>query len=230
MAFEIAGPYFERKFLVPAPNAYRLNCYLNHYFMVPNTFADGYNTTVYYDTDNLTCYHEGKNGNTRRQKLRWRQYSDKTKGVSYGLECKERNGYFVNKKRIRPPVSQEFDEDFDLNRLFDRFDSHLLGQLLSDFDLDTDKLFPRIVIRYRRRRFICPHSNLRVNLDSEIDSLGVFRDRFTKLSRNERLPFQILELKSESRPSLPKEIHPLMASYSSVSKYASLIEKYPELL
>lgn len=221
---EKAGPYFEKKFILPSQNGPRVKVYLNHYFITPKAYARGKNVTIYYDTQNLDCYRQGLNGNRKKQKIRLRQYETANEGPSFAIECKERDGYSVKKRRLRFE-NPSGDWSYELPTLVSSLDQKSASSLLDGFEGDHERLFPRLTLSYERARYICPHSNLRVNIDWNICSTIVFPERYSRVPSLEVLPFMVLEIKSEQNPSLPPELSSLGTERATLSKYGSLVER-----
>jgi len=177
---ESVGPYFEKKCLIPITDTYRLKTFLDHYYIAPQKFPVGKNNTLYYDTADLKCYQEGKDGVAKRQKLRLRLYQDTGIGDSYSLEFKERVGAAVKKTRLRLKT-HDFSDSTSLLKIIGHLGEGDLRSMFKGFRGSFESLFPRIQIIYKRWRYLSPRGDLRLNLDTQISSHLVFPNRSSRL-------------------------------------------------
>ncbi len=225
ISYETVGPYFENKFILSYEKELRIKTYLQHYFCKPAKYSAGENFTIYYDTKNLHDFQEGISGTAFKQKIRLRQYTDDADYGRYALEIKARMGHTVTKKRIRfhaPAIGMPP----DLVRLLRTQQMRQLPEFFSNIFRPVTMYFPRISIRYKRKRFICPYANIRLNLDTQIRSEMFWMDRNVVVKQTKVIPFMILEVKGLVNSPLPYQLDVLKPERRSISKYCYFIQEY----
>jgi hypothetical protein len=232
---------FEFKYYLPKNIADKLIPALLHYMewdpYVKKSGRDFYLVnSLYFDTENYDCFWDKEAGVSKRKKLRLRFYGDLSDPDSeVFLEIKRKNNAIVTKDRIKLPLKNCLDGNWDgiikQLHLGDK-DSKFLSELLM-FKLKNG-LRPKIFINYRRKALIGKKdARFRVTFDYDIA---------TKLSKsllNNKNGFTpvypegvVLELKYNN--ILPVWFHGIIERYQldrvAYSKYCNALRStVPEL-
>ena len=153
--------------------------------MIPDPNADngGYHVnSIYYDTQDFSCYYEKIDGEKRRFKIRARWYGeidDKTDLSKHKVfvEIKHRNNDMNFKNRVS--VSANFLSELaeNQNRLLQLSEVAGNTQVLEAATIERissqKPLFPVCIVSYYRKPFICRiNPRLRVTFDTNLRALG----------------------------------------------------------
>ena len=116
---------------------------------------------IYFDTADLSNYHDSLSGCAKRSKLRFRWYGESFSKVKGSLELKEKNGVLISKE------SQAIDCKFDLEKLsWDEItvdiDKHLKGYIKNYF---FNARTPVIINSYYRYYYETHDSSCRITID-----------------------------------------------------------------
>lgn len=176
--------------------------------------------TIYYDTPALDCLAEKRNSDylKRKIRLRWYRVGDQVTDPAF-LEVKSRIGSRREKRRVPMPFRSAWPTcgSLDIPSL-----RRVLGFLRPAGLAAADDYRPVLLVRYRRRRFIEPHTGSRVSLDSDIHAPAV--SRAVGLAPNPLpLPMTVFEFKGR-RDHLPESLRVLTTlgyRKASFSKYAA---------
>lgn len=178
--------------------------------------------SIYYDTPSLASLREKLNSDYLKSKLRLRWYGpavgagDPGPRVVYA-EVKSKTGSNRAKQRLEVPLAAEALEAEPLNS----GPAAGLAQLPELRELGvTGNLLPVLALSYLRRRFLCPESGARINLDSDIRVERTHPGLIGGAS-GMVIPHVVLEVKGD-REDLPATLHPLISlggKRSSFSKY-----------
>ena len=225
--------YFEKKFLVPNKSMERLRALLDHYFVHDPHFGTGNNHTIYYDTQNLTDYFDGINGTANRKKVRLRYYDAGKKSGPMNLEVKYKVGSMTGKFRTK--IEQDNFEPQQLQQIsLEKLFKHKSNKAISDVKLEY--YVPKVKIEYLRKRYFCPFSGLRVNLDSHLNAQEHYPNGINPVALNNRIEGSLVEIKGTTHAYLPKSIGAIGLKNIAFSKYcffmSSILSKtklYPEL-
>ena len=176
--------------------------------------------TVYYDTPALDGLGEKRNSDYLKAKmrLRWYRVGDGVTDAAF-LEVKSRFG----SRRAKRRVALQFQSSWPTNGSLDVPSLRRVPLVLQQAGLVAPADYsPVLLVRYRRHRFIEPHTGLRASLDSDIAVPAVSRaERLTPVALP--LPVVVFEFKGP-RDHLPESLRPLTTwgfRKSSFSKYAA---------
>ena len=193
------------------------------------TFPESVVSTVYYDTPGFDCLREKRNSDYLKTKIRLRWYLVGSRVTdSAFLEVKSRFGSRREKRRVTLPFRPDWSTRGCLNTSSLRHVPRLLRP--SGF-VAPDDYRPVLLVRYRRHRFIEPHTGLRASLDTGIHAPAVSRTE--GLTPNPLpLPVAVFEFKGQ-RDHLPESLQVLTTvgfRKSSFSKYAACYDhSFPPL-
>ncbi|MEE2775571.1 MAG: polyphosphate polymerase domain-containing protein [Acidobacteriota bacterium] len=170
--------------------------------------------SLYYDTPDLRCLYEKRDGDRYKTKVRVRWYEDAHATTAAWIEIKRRIGSARAKVRLRT----------------DRAPAGLISNsaqpwsparaLLEQGHLCPRPLQPTLLISYRRDRFVERYSGSRICIDSDLQ----YRTMSSNRSLQTRLPGYpcVMEIKG-TRPDPPPAIHGLAhlgLRATSFSKYS----------
>lgn len=224
---EVVGPYIELKCKVLPGQMGALEAHLHHYLEVQKDYGEGINATLYFDTADLKSFQQGVEGQGRKTKIRLRTYEDTVAGVSHAVEFKRRVHQAVYKRRVR--LLDPLSEVPSLTEVFSQVQPETLAQLLVDFNDRIEDYAPKLNIRYRRKRFLCPEHQLRLNLDTSIEGVVAYKNSWIPVCRLESFAHAILEIKGTRVPQIPNFLKGLVEPLGTISKYGTLMERYPEI-
>lgn len=176
--------------------------------------------TVYYDTPALDCLREKHNSDYLKTKIRLRWYvvDGRVTDAAF-LEVKSRFGSRREKHRVTLPFQSAWPTHGSLDIPSLR---RVLRLARPDGLMVPDDYRPVLLVRYRRRRFIEPHTGLRASLDSDIGAPAVSRAEGLTPNRLP-LPVTVFEFKGP-RDHLPESLRVLTTlgfRKASFSKYAA---------
>ena len=217
----------ERKFAISAINKSYALAWLSQNLIPDQNYPIGNIYSVYFDTHTLASYHQSLDGALEKQKVRIRWYPDPLTGqcTKIYVELKSRVGFETIKRRrqIEAPIISL--DTYDIMNTIRQLDIQelLLG---SGFNF-LGPLYPTILIRYNRRRFVSLDYSASISFDSNISS-WVLNPKFSTLKGWVELKTSVLELKG-SNMELPlglKNLHNLGTYWTSFSKYALCLESH----
>jgi len=227
---------YEFKYLVRDMDLPALEESLSH-FMTLDPFAEKmpdknyFIRSLYFDTDNYSCFFEKVTGVKYRKKFRIRTYSRKfEKDVPFFLELKGRDNYFVFKERqlITSEDADRFCMLHDLpNSINSDGDNHTYEKFL--LDVFKKQIKPKVIIDYTRKPFVSKYDyEFRVTLDSNVTAIESSHINQTiKRANIEVKPgYTIVEIKF--RRSVPYWFTDIVRRFQlkrlSISKYCEGVE------
>jgi len=166
----MSGYVRERKFIGPSVRADLCLDILNHYCLPDPRHPEGTIESIYFDDHGLTAYWEKMDGNCYKRKYRIRWYPGT--GLLPGgqreayLEIKNRVVNAREKQRALFAVERGLLEEADLSD--PRLQSALYDNAFAAGLRIPGDLVPTVSIRYRRRRYVCPHTGSRVCFDTDL--------------------------------------------------------------
>ncbi len=181
--------------------------------------------SLYFDTLQLDSLAEKIDSQFAKSKVRVRWYRDLSGKVDPGgamLEHKTRLGTLRRKSRVPLPQSPEW---LDGASLHDPILPGLPTHFSSEERVPRASLFPYLVVRYLRRRFVEPLTGARVSLDTAISVDRVNR-RFLGYVHPVPLEAAVVEVKNRSG-ELPASLRSLLrlgARRASFSKYGACFQ------
>ncbi len=211
---------FELKFIGERWRGATVLCWLRRVCRPDPVFPESTIFTVYYDTPALDCLWDKRNSDYLKTKIRLRWYlvGDRVTDSAF-LEIKSRLGSRREKRRVALPYQARWPTSGSLDTPSLRLAPSLLRPM--GF-LASDDYRPVLLVRYRRHRFIEPHTGLRASLDRDIHAPAV--SRAEGLTPNPLpLPTTVFEFKGK-RDHLPESLGTVTAlgfRKSSFSKYAA---------
>lgn len=176
--------------------------------------------SLYFDTLRLDSLAEKVDSQFAKSKVRVRWYRDRAGAVDSGgamLERKERLGTLRRKARVPLPHPPEW---LDRASLEDPALPGLPAHFPAEERVPRAGLFPYLIVRYLRQRFVEPLSGSRVSLDTAI-SLHRVNRRFLGYVHPVAIGPSVLEVKNRSG-ELPTRLRCLLrlgARRESFSKY-----------
>lgn len=225
-SFEV--PSAESKFVGTAAQEEFVIAWLRHVCLPDPVHPEAVVSSLYYDTPGLSSYQEKVNGDFIKTKCRLRWYdpdiaADPALRTAF-LEIKHKIGQGRRKSRTRVALDRDWLDTAGLDHpgfleILAR-DSPPLGERL------PAGLVPAAVVRYRRRRFICPFTLSRICLDSEV-GLGRINDRLLPRFGPVALGTIVLEVKDGGAALLPwlAQLHAAGIRQRSFSKYGACIAR-----
>ncbi|MCZ6546135.1 MAG: VTC domain-containing protein [Chloroflexi bacterium] len=214
-------PHLEAKYAYSAGDRHLLIASLAVHCVPDLRYPEGQVNSLYYDTPGRTLLAEKVNSDYIKTKVRLRWYGAVEAGrkqmIPAYVEIKSKEGTLRNKRRKRVDVSARLlvEGEESLGELQD-FVRHA-------YELGCPvrgPLFPMIVIRYTRMRFIEPRSGARLSLDSDI-RFSCVNQQFYPPVPALTLPGGVLEVKSRTGklPEGLSVIRNLIRKKDSFSKY-----------
>jgi hypothetical protein len=213
------SPERELKYVLPVGKA-RLARSIVAAFCPPDTEHPAATvSTVYYDTPDLELLSEKINSDYLKTKVRLRWYQPTRGATTAFLEVKSRVGTLRHKVRVETPVSADVAAALPLDH----------PALLEVLDLARPlgvsippRLYPAVLLRYERHRFVERVSGSRVSVDADIEAVRG-NPRLVGNAFNYRIPHAVVEIKGGG-DDLPRALMPLVrlgARRASFSKYAA---------
>lgn len=223
-SFEV--PSAESKFVGTADQEEFVIAWVRHVCLPDPVHPDAVVSSLYYDTTGLSAYHEKVDGDFLKTKCRLRWYdpdivADPALRTAY-LEIKHKIGQGRRKSRARVVVERTWFDDATLDH--PRFLEILSGNAFSLGERLPAGLLPAAVVRYRRRRFICPFTLSRICLDTGI-GLGRVNERLLPRLGPVELGTIVLEVKDGGSAQIPwlAKLHAAGIRQRSFSKYGACI-------
>lgn len=210
----------ELKYLLPSGRAGILRSALERRCRPDPRYPEGIVASIYYDSLRLHSLREKIDSDYLKTKIRVRWYEDAATGEAVGeafAEAKHRIGSRRNKFRR----SLEVRASWLAKQRLTRRELRALPLALPGGNLSLQQpLFPLIVVRYRRLRYVEPYSGVRISLDMAIGP-GAVNPLFAARRSERKLPVAVLEVKGKSRrlPANLRWIRGLGCRRASFSKY-----------
>jgi SPX domain protein involved in polyphosphate accumulation len=182
---------FERKFFISDFSIEEVTTAVElHPDFFSEIFEKRYVNNVYFDTDELSCYHDNIEGKSERVKLRIRWYGN-FKGLIEKpiLEIKIKKGQLGNKISI-PLESFVFNSISDVENTLKQVNSLELG-----LPVDLSFFKPSLLNRYARTYHLSADKKYRVTLDQEQKFLEAAPFENMEVNAIEDTTSVILELK-----------------------------------
>jgi len=200
--------------------------WLRHVCLPDPAYPEAIVHSLYYDTPGLHSYREKVEGDFIKTKCRLRWYdpdisADPALRTTY-LEIKHKVGQGRRKPRFQAAVDRGW---LDTAGLDDPgFRAILARDALSLGERLPSGLMPAAVVRYRRRRFICPFTLSRICLDSDI-GLGRINGRLLSRLGPVTLGTIVLEVKDGGSAQIPwlSKLQAAGIRQRSFSKYGACI-------
>jgi len=223
-SFEV--PSAECKFVGTADLEAFVIAWLRHVCLPDLEHPEAIVSSLYYDTPGLSSYHEKTGGDFIKTKCRLRWYepdvsADPGLRTAF-LEIKHKIGQGRRKSRILVELDRAWLDTAGLDHpgfleILSR-NAHGLGERL------PTGLVPAAVVRYRRRRFICPFTLSRICVDSGI-ALERINERLLPRLGPVELGTIVLEVKDGARAQIPwlEKLYSAGIRQRSFSKYGSCI-------
>ncbi len=224
--FEV--PSAESKFVGTAAQEEFVLAWLRHVCLPDPVHPEGLVSSLYYDTTALSSYHEKTDGDFLKTKCRLRWYdpdlSTNPALRTAFLEIKHKIGQGRRKSRNRVAVDRDWLETAALDH--PRFLDILSHNAPARGERLPSGLLPAAVVRYRRRRFVCPFTLSRICLDSEI-GLGRINDRLLPRLGPLELGTIVIEIKDggSAQPPWLARLHASGIRQRSFSKYGACIAR-----
>lgn len=222
--FEI--PSAEAKFVGPAEIEAFVLAWLRHLCLPDPAHPDAVVYSIYYDTPSLLAYREKANGDFIKTKCRLRWYdpelsSDPSLRRAF-LEIKHKIGRGRRKTRVPVEADRDWLDTAGLDHpgFMEILSRHAfsLGERL------PTGLAPAAVVRYRRRRFLCPFTLSRICLDSGI-GLERINERLLPRLGPPGVDAIVVEVKDGGRARIPwlAHLHAAGMRERSFSKYGACV-------
>ena len=220
----------EQKYLFPTGYTDVIRTWLEHACVPDPRYPSSVVSSIYFDTPELFHFHESRNGEFLRAKVRLRWYADPARdpatvesgaGVRCYLEVKTKQGALSEKRRTEVTIPSRV-------LLDDLFSDERIPDLTSRvFDLGyraAGMLVPVLLIQYRRRRYLDVESDSAIAEDTEIRCTRA-NDTVVQATLPVHLDVGVLEIKGMNRETCGV-LNPI-GSYltkSPFSKYAISLE------
>lgn len=217
---------FEKKFPFSMYDTDFVLDILHHTCLPDRKYPENYISTVYYETEDLSSYYENLNGDTAKAKLRVRWYGGaggpEQEPREVFVEIKLKEGLEVKKARRRVHLSNA---SFNSSNLTGLLWEDQLNQISTELGWKKHgRLYPLVLIQYKRSRFLDPFSGARIALDRRISVVSVNTD-LLPTAQPTRLNSAILEIKGGNRlPLVVSMIRGLVFRWESFSKYCICLE------
>jgi hypothetical protein len=216
----------EQKYLFPAGYTDVIRTWLEHACVPDPRYPSSVVSSIYFDTPELFHFHESRNGEFLRAKVRLRWYTDNAAtepgaGVRCYLEIKAKQGALSEKKRAEVTIPSRV----LLDDLFS--DEQILDLTARVFGLGyraAGMLVPILLIQYRRQRYLDVESDSGIALDGEIRCTRA-NDAVVRATLPVCLDVGVLEIKGMNREAcgVLKPIGSYLTK-SPFSKYAVSLE------
>ncbi|MBN2553776.1 MAG: VTC domain-containing protein [Spirochaetales bacterium] len=216
----------EQKYLFHAGYTDMIREWVDHACVADPLYPCGVVSSLYYDTPELLHFHESRNGDFQRAKVRLRWYLDPTAahpdaGVPCFLEVKSKQGALTGKRRKEVAVRSAvlYGDPFTSREILD-----LPERVLELGYQAAGMLVPVLLIQYRRRRYHDVASGCGISLDGEICCSRV-NERVVQGTPPVFLDVGVLEIKGMNRRN--RDLLEPIGSYlsrSPFSKYAVGLE------
>jgi hypothetical protein len=218
---------YEVKYSFPNHRADIVRRLIESRFQVDSEYSVGIVTSIYFDTKDMLFYEEKRASTYRKQKTRLRWYADAVTGKPHTQafwEVKNRMGTQRSKTRRISNLSGDMLDSIDINDPALIKESYAQRNTL-DGQNSRLQIFPSVMIRYTRYRFIDSVNGSRINVDSDIYARSI-----NPSLANERsiacLPAGVVEYKGEHESLSPVllDLGGVGARKQAFSKYESVIK------
>ena len=216
----------EQKYIFHAGYTDMIREWLNHACVADPLYPCGLVSSLYYDTPELLHFHESRNGEFQRAKVRLRWYVDPTAagpdaGVPCYLEVKTKQGALTAKRRKEVAIRSAVlcNDPFSSREILD-----LPVRVLDLGYQEAGMLVPVLLIQYRRRRYLDAASGCGISLDGQIRCSSA-NERVVQGMPPVHLDVGVLEIKGMNRRN--RDLLEPIGSYlarSPFSKYAVSLE------
>jgi hypothetical protein len=219
----------EQKYLFPAGYEEVLRSWLEHACVPDPLYPSDTVSSIYFDTPELSHYHESRNGEFLRSKVRLRWYADPEDAnlrtnpdgeVRCFLEVKAKQGALSGKTRREVWIPlQDFCDPFSAGRILE------LAAAVCELGYHPPGLLlPLLMVRYRRLRYLDIAGDGAIALDTDIRCTGV-NQAVIQGSAPVQLSVGVLEAKRMSR-QIPKVLEPITGYLrkSPFTKYGIALE------
>lgn len=181
--------------------------------------------SIYFDTPELSSWHEKSASDYRKTKIRLRWYDS---AGPVWLELKRRVGSRREKRRIDLAPGALDATELSQHGLAHPALAHPSRFLLALREPLSFALVPVAHLRYRRRRFLAPGSDARLALDSALECRAIDRRRCASTGHELRagaLPWAVVESKGGGRelPAALAGLAALGARQRSFSKFSAFL-------
>ena len=223
MTLAITQSRIEKKYISDRPK-FSFAVMKAHYTKDPE-FSENYIFNIYFDTPSMSLLQDKLNGDLHKQKIRVRWYGDTPDLLipnTAKLECKKRINAGGIKKAV--PITMPAKNIHSL--LKSGSWSKILQQSLSKtLAWPPHLLWPMVLTRYRRRRFIDQATGTRLSFDDQICSLALSSTLINRGLGPTQLDDAVIEVKNNTgeMPRLLQLTDHLRIT--SFSKYANLLFK-----
>jgi hypothetical protein len=219
---------YELKFVVPNHHLAPIMEFVNLSCRADSIHPAGIVSSIYFDSLQWDSLNEKINSDYIKTKFRLRWYRDPDSG-SYSeasfAESKHRIGCRRVKARVTTDIAPERLDRISLD------DASLLDvpvRMRRNGIPTASNLFPSLLIRYTRHRYIEPATGARVSIDSGITAPRINRHMLPRGTGNgSALSHAVIEVKSP-RDTLPRSLRPLVIygiRKASFSKYLACYAK-----
>ena len=218
---------YELKFTFNASHAEFMASWLAHKCQVDPLHSMGVITSIYYDSYNLSAYYQKRDSDYLKQKARLRWYHNvKTDALSDKAywEIKMRQGTRRRKERRESTLTPG---ELEKIRITDpRLQDEMQLQQKSVMNGTMNNLFPVIMVRYLRSRFVDPVNGARISVDRNIHAYQCHPHLANEALGLIPMPVGVLEYKGpfDRLPPYLSELGVLGAKKQAFSKYESLIK------
>lgn len=188
-----------------------------HPFAFYNPFPPRFVNNIYFDTLDNTMYESHKNGEGQRSKFRLRWYGETYQAFEARLEIKQKNER-LSRKMIHPlPVSLDIEKQ-DWRGI----NAILIENTIEPFREKLRQTRPAIINRYFREYFSSADEDVRITLDSQLQSYRQSFGFYPNLRWKQQLcSHMIIEFKS------PVALHQKLAeTLAFFPLYCSAYSKY----
>ena len=198
---------YERKFL--AKDIHQITPYLfNNNFL--RAYPSRTVTSIYYDTEDYSCFTESENGNLIRKKIRIRFYDDNVKDLR--LEIKSKNSELGSKEFYNPKLLN--------SRNISRICLPSIKNKNNILNLKLPKVIeicflPTLLIQYKRDYLVSYCKNVRITLDSNLKFVPI-RKEYTKILNTQfhEIFDNVIEIKYDEQINEPKIINDLSNKFN----------------
>lgn len=218
---------YELKFIFSAHRAEFIANWLEKKCQADPLHSMGVITSIYYDSYNLSAYYQKRGSDYLKQKARLRWYRNaKTGALSDKAywEIKMRQGTKRKKKRLETTLTPG---ELERIRITDpRLHDEMQLQQKNVMNGSMNNLFPTIMVRYLRSRYVDPVNGSRISVDRNIHACQCNPHLANEATGQIPMPVGVLEYKGrlDHLPPHLSELGVLGAKKQAFSKYEGLIK------